>query len=105
MNLLLHGVSPRRMTIRNGDTLAEDWPEDPERPNEGVLFDAVVMNPPYSLKNCNEHDLKVTDPLFEIAGVLTPNSIGVYDFFLYVLLHIGKYGTMMIILLTGDLCS
>lgn len=43
MNLLLHGVRPERMTIRNGDTLAEDWPEDPERPNEGVQFDAVVM--------------------------------------------------------------
>ena len=29
--------------IHNGDTLAEDWPEDPERPDEGRLFDAVVM--------------------------------------------------------------
>src|SRR5699024_1663981 len=29
MNLLLHGVRPEKMTIRNGDTLAEDWPEDP----------------------------------------------------------------------------
>ena len=43
MNLLLHGVKPSLMDIHNGDTLAEDWPEDPERPDEGRLFDAVVM--------------------------------------------------------------
>src|SRR5690625_3492787 len=76
MNLLLHGVRPERMTVKNGDTLGQDWPEDPERPNEGVQFDAVVMNPPYSVKNWNGEDLKVTDPRFEIAGVLPPNSKG-----------------------------
>lgn len=58
MNLLLHGVRPEKMTIKNGDTLAEDWPEDPDKPNEGVQFDAVVMNPPYSVKNWNRADLK-----------------------------------------------
>src|SRR5690606_3695906 len=30
MNLLLHGVRPEKMTVNNGDTLAQDWPEDPE---------------------------------------------------------------------------
>ena len=35
-----------------------DWPEDPERPGEGVQFDAVVMNPPYSAKNWNRQVLK-----------------------------------------------
>src|SRR5690625_1755153 len=98
MNLLLHGVSPSRMTIRNGDTLAEDWPEDPSRPNEGVLFDGVVMNPPYSLKNWNEHGLKVTDPRFEIAGVLPPNSKGDYAFLLHGLFHLSQEGTMAIVL-------
>ena len=39
MNLLLHGVKPGMMDVHNGDTLAEDWPEDPERPGEGCLFD------------------------------------------------------------------
>ncbi|MGF3073084.1 hypothetical protein ACQV2X_07705 [Facklamia sp. P12945] len=33
--------------------MAEEWPEDPERLNEGVQFDAVVMNPPYSVKGWN----------------------------------------------------
>src|SRR5699024_5218529 len=26
MNLLLHGVRPEKMTVKNGDTLAQDWP-------------------------------------------------------------------------------
>jgi type I restriction enzyme M protein len=103
MNLLLHGVRPERMTVRNGDTLAEDWPEDPERPNEGVLFDAVVMNPPYSVKNWNRKDLKVSDPRFEIAGVLPPNSRGDYAFLLHGLYHLGPQGTMAIVLPHGVL--
>ncbi len=41
------------MSIKNGDTLGQDWPEDPERPNEELQFDAVVMNPPYSIRNWN----------------------------------------------------
>ena len=43
MNLLLHGVRPEKMTIKNGDTLAHDWPEDPSTPNERDQFDGVVM--------------------------------------------------------------
>lgn len=74
MNLLLHDVRPEKMSVKNGDTLSEDWPEDPSRPAEGVLFDAVVMNPPYSLANWNKSNLKVSDPRFEIAGVLPPDS-------------------------------
>lgn len=103
MNLLLHGVRPDRMTVKNGDTLAEDWPEDPERPNEGVLFDAVVMNPPYSLKNWNRSEIKVNDPRFEIAGVLPPNSKGDYAFLLHGLFHLGTQGTMAIVLPHGVL--
>jgi len=103
MNLLLHGVRPENMTIRNGDTLQEDWPEDPERPSEGVQFDAVVMNPPYSVKNWNQADLKVSDPRFEITGVLPPNSKGDYAFLLHGLYHLGQEGTMAIVLPHGVL--
>src|SRR5699024_6653361 len=103
MNLLLHGVRPEKMTIRNGDTLAEDWPEDPKRPNEGVQFDAVVMNPPYSAKNWNRSNLKVSDPRFEIAGVLPPDSKGDYAFLLHGLFHLGQHGTMAIVLPHGVL--
>lgn len=103
MNLLLHGVRPEKMTVKNGDTLGQDWPEDPERPNEGVQFDAVVMNPPYSVKNWNQEDLKVTDPRFEIAGVLPPASKGDYAFLLHGLFHLGQTGTMAIVLPHGVL--
>lgn len=103
MNLLLHGVRPEKMTVNNGDTLAQDWPEDPERPNEGVQFDAVVMNPPYSVKNWNQEGLKVTDPRFEIAGVLPPDSKGDYAFLLHGLYHLGQEGTMAIVLPHGVL--
>lgn len=103
MNLLLHGVRPANMDIRNGDTLAEDWPEDPQRPNEGVQFDAVVMNPPYSLSNWNRAGLTVSDPRFEIAGVLPPKSKGDFAFLLHGLYHLGQNGTMAIVLPHGVL--
>ena len=103
MNLLLHGVKPENMTIKNGDTLAEDWPEDPERPEEGILFDAVVMNPPYSAKNWNRAGIKVSDPRFQIAGVLPPESKGDFAFLLHGLFHLGTSGTMAIVLPHGVL--
>ncbi|MBC1415941.1 type I restriction-modification system subunit M [Listeria innocua] len=103
MNLLLHGVRPEKMTVKNGDTLSEDWPEDPSRPAEGVLFDAVVMNPPYSLANWNKSNLKVSDPRFEIAGVLPPDSKGDFAFLLHGLYHLGQTGTMAIVLPHGVL--
>jgi len=103
MNLLLHGVRPEKMTIKNGDTLGQDWPEDPKNPNEGVQFDAVVMNPPYSVKNWNKAGLKVTDPRFEIGGALPPDSKGDYAFLLHGLYHLGTKGTMAIVLPHGVL--
>lgn len=103
MNLLLHGVRPEKMTIRNADTLSYDWPEEPEKPNEGVQFDAVVMNPPYSVKNWNRSDLKISDPRFEIAGVLPPDSKGDFAFLLHGLFHLRQSGTMAIVLPHGIL--
>ena len=103
MNLLLHGVRPEKMTIKNGDTLSNDWPEDPQNPNEGVQFDAVVMNPPYSAKNWNKAGLKVSDPRFEVAGVLPPDSKGDFAFLLHGLYHLGTNGTMAIVLPHGVL--
>lgn len=103
MNLLLHGVRPEKMTIKNGDTLSNDWPEDPENPNEGVQFDAVVMNPPYSAKNWNKANLKVSDPRFEVSGALPPDSKGDFAFLLHGLYHLGTSGTMAIVLPHGVL--
>lgn len=103
MNLLLHGVRPEKMTIKNGDTLSNDWPEDPGNPNEAVQFDAVVMNPPYSAKNWNKAGLKVSDPRFLVAGALPPDSKGDLAFLLHGLYHLGTNGTMAIVLPHGVL--
>ena len=45
MNMILHHIEQANRHLRNGDTLDEDWPA--EEPNN---FDAIVMNPPYSLE-------------------------------------------------------
>ncbi len=103
MNLILHGVSPEKMHIRNANTLEEDWPDDDQKPGQGFLFDAVVMNPPYSLKNWNKFDLKFTDPRFEMVGVLPPDSKGDYAFLLHGLYHLHQEGTMAIVLPHGIL--
>lgn len=103
MNLLLHGVRPEKMTIKNGDTLSQDWPEDPENPDKGVQFDAIVMNPPYSLSKWNKAGLKVSDPRFESFRTLPPDSKGDYAFLLHGLYHLETNGTMSIVLPHGVL--
>ncbi|WP_082405594.1 type I restriction-modification system subunit M [Limosilactobacillus equigenerosi] len=106
MNLLLHGVSPDYMTIKNGNTMSQDWPEDPNRPGEGVQFDAVVMNPPYSDKKWNSHEdvpLKVSDPRFADFGTLPPDNKGDFAYLLHGLFHLGQQGTMAIVLPHGVL--
>lgn len=103
MNLLLHGIRPEKMTVRNADTLAHDWPEDSSQSNIGVQFDAVVMNPPYSVKDWNKSGLKVSDPRFDLAGTLPPDSKGDFAFLLHGLFHLGTNGTMAIVLPHGVL--
>ena len=103
MNLLLHGVRPEKMTIRNADTLAQDWPEDPKRPSEAVQFDAIVMNPPYSLKKWNSDGLTISDPRFSFVGMMPPDKTGDYAFLLHGLYHLGQKGTMAIVLPHGVL--
>lgn len=61
------------------------------------------MNPPYSVKNWNRAGLKVSDPKFEIAGVLPPDSKGDFAFLLHGLFHLRQSGTMAIVLPHGIL--
>lgn len=104
MNLLLHGVKPENMDIRNGDTLGEDWPDDPTRPGQGILFDAVMMNPPYSLKGWNKAGINNLDPRFEyIGGILPPDNKGDYAFLAHGLFHLQSNGAMGIVLPHGVL--
>lgn len=108
MNLLLHGVQPDHMTINNGDTLKEDWPEDPDNPQQSRQFDAVVMNPPYSYNwNAGEDSAyshaSLTDPRFQDYEALAPKTKADYAFLLHGLYHLDQEGTMAIVLPHGVL--
>ena len=99
----LHYYGQEKNTATYNLTRIHDWPEDPSKPNTGVQFDAVVMNPPYSLKDWNQVGLKVSDPRFELAGVLPPDSKGDFAFLLHGLYHLDTNGTMAIVLPHGVL--
>ena len=97
MNLILHNVEQSQMRIRNGDTLDEDWPSD-----EPYLFNAVVMNPPYSA-NWGADDKFLSDPRFERYGKLAPKSKADFSFLLHGFYHLNENGTMGIVLPHGVL--
>ncbi|MFT9267869.1 type I restriction-modification system subunit M [Oenococcus sp.] len=97
MNLMLHGVSYEDMHLNNGDTLSKDWPTD-----EPYLFDAVVMNPPYSAQ-WNNSDSRLADPRFRDYGVLAPKSKADFAFLLHGFYHLQEKGTMGIVLPHGVL--
>lgn len=97
MNMILHGVASGNQHLRQGDTLDEDWP-----PISQTMFDAVVMNPPYSLKwSANKGFLQ--DPRFSPYGVLAPKSKADYAFLLHGFYHLKNTGTMAIVLPHGVL--
>ena len=97
MNLILHNVARNQMRLRNGDTLDEDWPTD-----EPYLFNAVVMNPPYSAV-WSADDKFLSDPRFERYGKLAPKSKADFAFLLHGFYHLNEKGTMGIILPHGVL--
>ena len=97
MNLILHNVEQNQMRIRNGDTLDEDWPTD-----EPYMFNAVVMNPPYSA-NWSADNKYLSDPRFERFGKLAPKSKADFAFLLHGFYHLNEKGTMGIVLPHGVL--
>lgn len=108
MNLLLHGVQPDHMTINNGDTLRDDWPEDPNNPQQSRQFDAVVMNPPYSYNWSQGTDsayseASLTDPRFQDYEALAPKTKADFAFLLHGLYHLDQNGAMAIVLPHGVL--
>ncbi|WNY24097.1 hypothetical protein MmiHf6_14260 [Methanimicrococcus hongohii] len=97
MNLILHNVEHSQMRLRNGDTLDEDWPTD-----EPYLFNAVVMNPPYSAV-WSADDKFLSDSRFERFGKLAPKSKADFAFLLHGFYHLNEKGTMGIVLPHGVL--
>ena len=101
MNLVMKGCKPGQIYTRNGDTLEDDWPYfDDTVKYEPVFVDAVVSNPPYSLRW--EPDNKESDPRFKGYG-LAPKSKADYAFLLHSLYHLKPDGIMGIVLPHGVL--
>ena len=97
MNLILHNVEQNQMRLQNGDTLDEDWPTD-----EPYLFNAVVMNPPYSAVWSADAKF-MSDARFEPYGKLAPKSKADFAFLLHGFYHLHENGTMGIVLPHGVL--
>lgn len=104
MNLMMHGIDYQNMTLKNADTLEEDWPDgtDAQGVDHPRIFDAVVMNPPYSIKWDNNAK-KLKDPRFKAYGALAPASKADFSFVLHGIYHLNENGTMTIILPHGVL--
>ena len=101
MNLVMKGCKPAQIAVRNGDTLEDDWPYfDENTAYQPVFVDAVVSNPPYSLKW--ETEGKENDVRFRGYG-LAPKGKADYAFLLHSLYHLKPDGVMGIVLPHGVL--
>lgn len=102
MNMLLHGLHDSEFEIFHGDTLTNDWSLLKEsNPVHPVTFDAVVANPPFSLK-WEPDDETSNDPRFKNYGV-APKSAADFAFLLHGFNYLSESGTMAIILPHGVL--
>ncbi len=100
MNLVMRGILPSNIEVRNADTLEDDWPRDPVDEDEPLYVDAVVANPPYS-QHWDPED-KDYDPRFVDFG-LAPVTKADYAFLLHGLYHLKPDGVMAIVLPHGVL--
>ena len=104
MNLVMRGIKPANINVRNGDTLEDDWPFFEENKRETtyelVKVDAVVSNPPYSQK-WDPKD-KEFDPRYKDFGV-APKAKADFAFLLHDLYHLEDDGIMTIVLPHGVL--
>lgn len=102
MNMLLHGMKDTEFEIFHGDTLENHWPLLNEmNPSKKVEFDAIVANPPFSLR-WEPNDTLAEDFRFKSYG-LAPKSAADFAFLLHGFHFLAKEGTMAIILPHGVL--
>ncbi|MFL9483674.1 type I restriction-modification system subunit M [Chitinophagaceae bacterium LWZ2-11] len=102
MNMLLHGMKDTEFDIFHGDTLENQWPLLNEmNPTKKIEFDAIVANPPFSLR-WEPNDTLAEDFRFKSHG-LAPKSAADFAFLLHGFHFLGKEGTMAIILPHGVL--
>ncbi|KPM31472.1 Type I restriction-modification system, M subunit [Croceitalea dokdonensis DOKDO 023] len=102
MNMLLHGVKASEFEIFHGDTLKNDWEILNEmNPAKKVEFDAIVANPPFSLR-WDASEAMGEDFRFKNYG-LAPKSAADFAFLLHGFHFLSEEGTMAIILPHGVL--
>lgn len=102
MNMLLHGMKDTEFEIFHGDTLLNQWNMLNEmNPSKKVEFDAIVANPPFSLR-WEPDDTLADDFRFKSYG-LAPKSAADFAFLLHGFHFLGKEGVMAIILPHGVL--
>lgn len=102
MNMLLHGVKDTEFEIHHGDTLVNDWSIlSEENPAKKLSFDAIVANPPFSLR-WDPKEETAKDFRFNSFGV-APKSAADFAFLLHGLHFLSDSGTMAIILPHGVL--
>ena len=102
MNMLLHGMKDTEFEIFHGDTLLNQWDLLNEmNPSKKIEFDAIVANPPFSLR-WEPNDTLSEDFRFKSYG-LAPKSAADFAFLLHGFHFLKDGGTMTIILPHGVL--
>lgn len=102
MNMLLHGMKDTEFEIFHGDTLLNQWELLNElNPSKKIEFDAIVANPPFSLR-WEPNDTLAEDFRFKSYG-LAPKSAADFAFLLHGFHFLKDGGTMAIILPHGVL--
>ena len=96
MNMFLHNVNYDKFNIVLGDTLLDPHLGD-EKP-----FDAIVSNPPYSIKWPGTDDpTLINDDRFAPAGVLAPKSKADFAFVLHALSYLSSKGRAALVCFPG----
>lgn len=96
MNMFLHNINYNKFSIRRGDTLL-----NPLHNNEKP-FDAIVSNPPYSIKWVGDGDSTlINDERFAPAGKLAPKSYADYAFIMHSLSYLSSKGRAAIVCFPG----
>ncbi len=96
MNMFLHNINYDKFNIQLGNTLIDPHFGD-DKP-----FDAIVSNPPYSVKWIGSDDpTLINDDRFAPAGVLAPKSKADFAFVLHALSYLSSKGRAAIVCFPG----
>lgn len=96
MNMFLHNINYDKFNMQLGNTLTEPHFGD-DKP-----FDAIVSNPPYSVKWIGSDDpTLINDERFAPAGVLAPKSKADFAFVLHALSYLSAKGRAAIVCFPG----